>query len=162
MNHLERLIAQYYEWQGYVVRVNTLVGRRPRGGYECELDICAFHPESNHLVHIEPSLDAFRWDKRELRFQKKFQAGTNYIKCTVFPWLRESPYPVEQIAILIASSQNHTTIGGGRIVNLDQFISEVRVKIAATGIMARSAIPERFDLLRTIQLLVCGYYRSKI
>ncbi len=159
MNHLERLVAQYYEWQGYIVRVNTLVGRRSQGGYECELDICAFHPQSNHLVHVEPSLDADPWEKRELRFKRKFQAGTNYIKSTVFPWLAESPHIIEQIAILIASTQNHERIGGGRVMNLDQFIGQVRAKVVATGIMAKNAIPERYDLLRTMQLLLCGYYR---
>lgn len=51
-NHLEQLIAEWYEYQGYFVRRNILVGKRAKGGYECELDVVAFHPERQHLVHI--------------------------------------------------------------------------------------------------------------
>jgi hypothetical protein len=159
MNHLERLIEQYYEWQGYVVRANTHVGKRPQGGYECELDICAYHPETKHLVHVEPSLDADTWEKRERRFTKKFKAGAKYIKSTVFPWLAGSEHPIEHIAVLIASAQNHGTVSGGKVVNLDEFIAQIKAKVQASGIMAKNAIPERYDLLRTIQLSLCGYYR---
>ena len=56
-NFLEQLVAEWYEYKGYFVRRNVLVGRRSRGGYECELDVVAFNPEEKHLVHIEPSVD---------------------------------------------------------------------------------------------------------
>lgn len=78
-NHLEQLIAEWYEYQGYFVRRNILVGKRAKGGYECELDIVAFHPLTKHLVHIEPSLDANSWAVREARFKRKFDAGRKYI-----------------------------------------------------------------------------------
>jgi len=39
MNYLEQLVAEWYEFNGYVVRRDVLVGRRPRGGYERELDV---------------------------------------------------------------------------------------------------------------------------
>ncbi len=159
MNHLERLIYQYYEWQGYIVRANTLVGRRANGGYECELDIVAYHPGTEHLVHVEPSLDADSWEKREMRFLKKFQAGQKHVKTTVLPWLENSVHPIEQIAVLISSAKNYPLIGGGKVVNLDEFIKEIKEKIISRGTMVKNAIPERFDLLRTIQLALCGYYR---
>ena len=44
-NFLEQLIAEGYEYKGYFIRQNVLVGRRSRGGYEGELDIVASHPE---------------------------------------------------------------------------------------------------------------------
>jgi hypothetical protein len=78
-NHLEQLVAEWYEYQGYFIRRNIKVGRRSKGGYEGELDIVAFHPERQHLVHIETSLDAKSWEKREERFSKKFEAGRRYI-----------------------------------------------------------------------------------
>ena len=159
MNHLERLVGQYYEWQGYIVRKNTLVGRRPQGGHECELDICAYHPQSQHLIHLEPSLDADPWDKREKRFTKKFQAGIKHIKTSVFPWLKGTDHEIEQVAVLIASAQNHTTVGGGKVVNLDELVAQIRDRIGKVGVMAKNAIPEQYDLLRTIQLVSCGYYR---
>ena len=57
-NYLEQLVAEWYEYQGYFIRRNVLVGKREQGGYECELDVVAFHPETKQLVHIEPSTDA--------------------------------------------------------------------------------------------------------
>lgn len=159
MNHLERLIYQYYEWQGYIVRANSLVGRRSNGGYECELDIVAYHPETEHLVHIEPSLDADTWKRREERFTKKFLSGQKYIKTTVLPWLEETPIPIEQIAVLVSSTKNNPTIGGGKVLNLDELTAEIKQKVCGRGVMVKNAIPERYDLLRTIQLALCGYYR---
>jgi len=50
-NFLEQLIAEWYEYRGYFIHKNALVGKRPQGGYECELDIVAFHPGEKHLVH---------------------------------------------------------------------------------------------------------------
>ncbi len=60
-NHLEQLLAEWYEFQGYYLRRNVLVGKRPQGGYACELDIVGFHPVTRHLIHIEASLDADSW-----------------------------------------------------------------------------------------------------
>jgi len=48
-NYLEQLLVEWYEYQGYFVRNNVLVGKRNQGGYETELDIVAFHPEKNTL-----------------------------------------------------------------------------------------------------------------
>lgn len=158
MNHLERLIRQYYEWQGYVVAANALVGRRKNGGYECELDVVAYHSQTDHLLHIEPSLDAHTWETREQRFRKKFQAGAKYIKSEVFTWLRPET-PINHIAIIVASTQKRSEIGGGKLVNLDSFMAEVKARILKRGIMASHAIHEQYDLLRTIQLVLCGYYR---
>jgi len=73
-NHLEQLLAEWYEYKGYIVKRNLQVGKRKKGGFECELDIVAFHPELKHLVHLEPSLDADSWAVREQRFSKKFAA----------------------------------------------------------------------------------------
>jgi hypothetical protein len=57
-NFLEQLVTEWYEYKGYFIKRNVWVGRRPQGGYECELDVVAFDPISKHLVHIEPSTDA--------------------------------------------------------------------------------------------------------
>jgi hypothetical protein len=71
-NHLEELVAEWYQLDGFFVRRNVQVGKRERGGYECELDIVAFHPKTRRLVHVEPSLDSDKWEKREQRYKKKF------------------------------------------------------------------------------------------
>lgn len=36
-SHLEQMVAEWYEYQGYFIRRNVLVGRRDRGGFESEL-----------------------------------------------------------------------------------------------------------------------------
>ena len=114
-NYLEQLIAEWYEYKGYFIRQNVWVGRRARGGYECELDIVAFHPGNNRLVQIEPSMDASSWKERERRYEKKFEAGRKYIP-ELFQGLR-IPTEIEQIAVLVfASKQNHETLAGGKIV----------------------------------------------
>lgn len=159
MNHLERLLTQYYDWKGYVVRSNIRVGRRVKGGWDGELDVVAYHHGDHHLLHIEASTDADTWAVREDRFTKKFEAGQKHIRSAVFPWLSDSDIPIEQKALLVASSKNHQIVGGGIVVNLDDFVASVKSEIEEVGIMASNAIPEKYDLLRTIQLVSCGYNR---
>ncbi len=79
-NYLEQLVAEWYEYQGYFVRRNVLVGKRAKGGYKCELDVVGLHPSKQHLVHIEPSMDCHKWEKREQRFAKKFKIGTKVVR----------------------------------------------------------------------------------
>ena len=156
MNQLEMLIEQYYEWKGYIVRNNVKVGRLSHGGWAGELDIVVYNPVSNHLLHLEPQIDAHPWETREKRFKKKFEAGKKYIHKEVFPWLKPET-PIEQIAVLINSSRKR--LGGGAVVSIDELMRDVKSEIAKIGIMAKHAIPEQFDLLRTIQVVMCGYYK---
>lgn len=157
MNHLEKLTRQYYDWKGYLVKGNVKVGRLTHGGWGGELDIAAYHPQTNHLVHIEPSIDAHSWSKREARFEKKFHFGRKYILKDVFPWLPNDT-PLEQIAMLITSSRKE--LCGGKVISIDEFIKQITTEISNIGIMAKGAIPEEYDLLRTIQLTTNGYYKK--
>jgi hypothetical protein len=70
MSHLETLVAEYLEWQGYLIRRNTKVGRLKHGGWEMELDIVGYHPKSLELVHYEPSIDALSWDTNNPNAQR--------------------------------------------------------------------------------------------
>jgi len=151
-NHLEQLIAEWYEFQGYFVRRNIHVGKRQKGGYECELDIVAFHPTEGRLVHIEPSLDADSWEKREARYQKKFTAGQKYIP-KLFDGF-DLPREIEQIAVLaFASKVNHKTLAGGTVVLVSDILKEIVRGLEGRRIEA-NAVPEQFPLLRTIQFIV--------
>lgn len=123
-----------------------------------ELDVIAFHPMTKHLIHLEPSLDAHSWEKREQRFSKKFEAARKYILTDIFTWL-EPDTLIEQIAILICHPSNRHELCGAAIISIDEFVAKVRVEIASLGIMAKNAIPEQYPQLRAIQLLVSGYYR---
>lgn len=157
-NHLEQLIAEWYEYQGYFVKRNVLVGKRPKGGYECELDVVAFHPGTQHLVHLEPSLDADSWAVRECRFQKKFDAGKKYIK-DLFNGL-PMPEHIEQIAVLVfAGSVNHPTLGGGRVLIADQLIEDIFMSLKDKRLES-NAIPEQLIILRSFQYV--NQYRNSV
>ena len=158
MNHLETLVGQFYEWKGYFIRRNVLVGRRSAGGWDMELDVVAFHPREKELIHIEASLDAYSWSKREQRFAKKFAAGQKYIRKEVFPWL-DAKTELKQQCIVVSRAIDRTQLAGGELLTVDEFMRNIKAEIIKAGIVGKSAIPEQFDLLRTIQLTVSGYYR---
>lgn len=151
MNHLEQLVAEWYEWRGYFVRRNVQVGKRANGGYDCELDVVAFCPARQHLVHLEPSMDAHTWAVRESRYAKKFEAGRKHI-----PGLFGSialPDSIEQIAVLgFASNANIKTLAGGRIQTTAELLADITTEIAPRKI-ASAAVPEQYPLLRTIQFV---------
>lgn len=157
-SHLESLIHEYLEWQGYLVRRNVKVGRLAKGGWEMELDLIGYQPVTRHLVHYEPSLDALSWEKREHRFTKKFAAAKKYLLTEIFPWLPANSV-LEQYAVLPNASDTRTHVGGGTIIGLDFLVADIRSKVVACGVMSRNAIPEGFPLLRTLQLSHVGYYR---
>ena len=156
-NYLEELISQWYEFRGYFVRRNVLVGKRPKGGYDCELDIVGFHPAKQHLVHLEPSMDAHTWEVRERRFTAKFTAGRRHI-----PGLFKGftvPKKIEQIAVLgFASVRNHQMIGGGRILLMAELLEEIFRELRGKRI-ASSAIPEHLSILRSFQF-VAEYHKA--
>ncbi|GAB3656305.1 hypothetical protein GCM10028813_29890 [Ramlibacter alkalitolerans] len=160
MSHLEDLIAEYYDWSGYLVKRNMKVGRLKHGGWEMELDIVAFHPQTKHLVHVEPSIDAHSWQVRESRFRKKFESGERYMFDSVFPWL-DKKTPVERIAVLVSHPEGRNELCGASILSVDELMATIVANVRGCGIMAKAAIPELYPLLRTIQLTVCGYYRLK-
>ena len=158
LNYLEQLVAEWYEYSGYFVRRNVWVGKRAAGGYECELDVVAFHPGKKELVQVEPSMDASSWTEREKRYTKKFAAGRKHIP-KLFEGL-DVPNDIDQIALLLfASKKNRSTLGGGRIM----LVSELMVDICSAlsdQMIAKNAVPEQFPALRTVQFM--NEYRSQI
>lgn len=158
MSHLESLIAEYLEWDGFLVKRNTKVGRRALGGWEMELDVVGFNPQTEALVHYEPSLDANSWKKREERYKKKFGLGRKYIFKELFPWL-PSGTRLEQIAVFPSHPRTRDVIAGGRVISIDELIDEIKSKVLKWGPLRSNAIPEQFPLLRTIQISHVGYNR---
>ena len=110
------------------------------------------------MIHIETSLDAESGDKRKEKFEKKFQHGRKYIYEYIFPWVKEEDTPLEQKVILVSSRIR--CFGGGKVVTIDEFIKEIADKIYEGKVAAKGAIPEEFDLLRTIQFVIRGYNRT--
>jgi hypothetical protein len=157
-NYLEQLVAEWYEFQGYFVRRNILVGPRPQGGYECELDIVAFHPAKRHLAHVETSMDADSWAKRDHRFAKKFEAGQKYIH-ELFEGF-ELPADIEQLAVLVfASKQNRQTVGGGQIILASELLETI-FKALQPQSLASSAVSEHLPILRSFQFV--NEYRKAV
>ena len=143
---LEQLLAEWYEYQGYFPRRKVLVGKRKQGGYECELDIVGFHPVARHLLHIEPSMDAMSWQQREQRFQKKFDAGRQYIH-SLFTGL-ELPQEIDQRAVFVfASDKVHQTVGGGRVVHVREVLQEIFAELESKSLF-KNTIPEHLAILR--------------
>jgi hypothetical protein len=157
-NFLEQLVAEWYEYQGYFIRRNVWVGKRPKGGYECELDIVAFHPGKKRLVQIEPSMDAASWAERERRYKKKFDAGKKYIP-ELFKGL-ETPTNIEQIALLVfASKQNRETLAGGKLIVANELLAEIFAELKFRSIYSKT-IPEQFPILRGLQFV--AQYRKEV
>jgi len=150
-NHLEDLVAESYELQGFFVRRNVRVGKRPNGGYNCELDIVAFHPKLRRLVQIEPSLDSDTWEERERRYAKKFEAGRRHIPAMFGGFTL--PRKIEQIALFVYGGGGRTTLSGGRVLFIKDFMLQMEEYLYLNWRHVRSnAIPEAYPLLRTLQL----------
>jgi hypothetical protein len=147
-NHLEDLVAEWLEYNGYFVRKSVLVGPRPNGGFEGELDVVAVHPTTKHLLHVECSLDAHPWPKREERFSNKFARGRKYVRALLNGF--EFDHEPDQVALLQMAG-NRAHVGGGRIVGVADFVSEV-LSTLSTKSPIKMAVPSTFPLLRTMQL----------
>ena len=152
MNFLEQLVSEWLEYQGYFVRRNVHVGKRPKGGSDCELDVVGFHPTRHHLVHFEPSMDADSWANRTRRYTKKFEAGRKYIP-ELFSGFHPLP-EVEQFALFAFGGPGPAGgIGGGRVILLREWIQEV-LKDLKNKTFTSHAVPEQFVCLRTAQFVL--------
>jgi len=150
-NFLEELVAEWLEYKGYIVKRNERVGRRAKGGHEGELDVVAFNPKSNHLIHYETSTDADSWAGRESRFEKKFAAGVKHINA-LFGGLT-LPETIEKKAIFaFGSDRNHKTVGGGQVQLAEDFIVEVLCELKNTSFLSH-AVPEKYPILRVLQMI---------
>jgi hypothetical protein len=158
MSHLEDLLCEFYDRQGYIVRRNVHVGRLKHGGWQSEPDIVAYHPKTGDWLHLEPSIDAHPWSRRQERFRKKFHAGKQFMFSDVFPWLNRGT-PLKQIAVLVTRGADPRDLAGGEVIAIDEILREMRSQVAAVGKVASTAIPEQYRLLRTVQMVDCGYYR---
>lgn len=153
-NHLEKLVAEWYEYKGFFLRKNVYVDPKPKGGYAGELDIIGVHPSEKRLIHVECSLDADAWEKREERFLKKFNLGSKHIPLLFRDFNVSSE--IEKYAVLLfASRKNHPTIGGGKVLTVETLLKEIINDIRLKKI-EKNAVPENFELLRTVQY-ICQY-----
>jgi hypothetical protein len=149
MNHLEQLVAEWLQYNGYFVRCSVQVGPRPRGGFEGELDVVGIHVVNRRMLHVECSLDGDSKARREERFSAKFERGRRFRE-HVFPGL---PLPEElvQVALLQFPNTNVSTVGGQRLLSVREFVQEIFVGLQGTS-PSSGAVSSSLPLLRTLQL----------
>ena len=123
MNHLEQLVSEWLQYNGYFVRVSVPIGPRLKGGFEGELDVVGLNVLKKHLLHVECSLDSLSKEKREARFAQKFERGRKYIK-DIFKGL-EVPENTDRIALLQYAKPTTELVGGARLVTVRQLIGEI-------------------------------------
>jgi hypothetical protein len=110
MNHLEQLVTEWLQFNGYFVRTSVLVGRRDQGGFKGELDVVGLHFANKHFIHVECSLDALSDEKRQAKFHAKFERGRVH-KDEVFQGL-SVPEKIEQVAVLQLTGVQERTVAG--------------------------------------------------
>jgi hypothetical protein len=150
MNHLEQLVAEWLQYNGYFVRSSVQVGPRPRGGFEGELDVVGIHIVRNHLIHVECSLDADSRATRERRFSDKLARGRKFIKA-VFKGLHVEEDQLEQVAILQFPNHGMRELGGARLLHVRELVHEIFAGLTDTS-PSSGAVPSNLPLLRTLQL----------
>ncbi|MFH1392928.1 MAG: hypothetical protein ABIG73_00895 [Patescibacteria group bacterium] len=148
-NFLEQLAAEYYSHMGYFVRTNVKYGLRKKGGYEGEMDVVAFHPESLVLLHIETSMDADSWEKRKNKFQKKFsKAHDHYYKLFKFEIRKR-----EKMVIVGFNSPRDDFWSIAPIKSIPDFVGEVTDYLSQFHPL-NQAVPENYPLLRAMQFAI--------
>ena len=150
MNFLESLVAEWYEFSGYFVRSNPRTRKRPKGGWDVELDVLAFSPSDQRLVHIETSSDANSWQERKDRFlKKKFILSRKEYESLIGSNIKT----IEKIAIVGWSTTKRDLNWGDdiKVVLIPQLLEEITAKLKETS-PVKQAVPESFPLLRAMQM----------
>jgi hypothetical protein len=151
MNFLERLIAEWYGFQGYFVRTNIHYAKRQRGGYAGEMDVVAFHPKEKTLVHLEVSMDADSWDERQRKFKKKFEIAEKHYK-SEFDFEFEE---IKKVSVAgFAIPKTNIDLGQGvELVIIPEMLKIITKEMKKLDPL-KSAVPEGYPLLRAIQFAV--------
>ena len=152
-NYLEELAAEFYEYKGCFVRRNIRVNKRTKGGYEGELDVIAYNPEENIIYHIEATMDAGSWEKREKKYMKKFSIGKKAIPVVFKKVCKENPTIMQVILLGYGNKTNHNNLAGGKVVPIQDFLCEIITYLQGKDIY-KEAVPENYPLLRTIQFIL--------
>lgn len=150
LNHLEQLVAEWLQHNGYFVRVSVPIGKRDRGGFEGELDVVGVNLVKQKLIHVECSLDALSGEKRDKRFAAKFACGRQYIQ-EAFPGMTLPLETLDQVVVHQFASGRHRTMGGKRLVTVRELVHEIIDGLKSTS-PASGAISSNLPLLRTLQI----------
>jgi len=149
-NYLVQLAAEWYEFQGYLVRRNVAVTGAGKTAL-IELDVLAQHPDSGEYVHLEASMDSDAWHKREKRFRLKFRAGQAYV-AQIGKRLKKKPVLHQRALLGYARAARRRSLGGGELMLMPQFLHEIIESLSAQR-LDRRIVPEHLPLLRTLQFV---------
>ncbi len=148
MNHLEEIVREYYEYNGYFVKTNIKFKKLVTGGYKGEADVIAYNPKEEKLIHIECSQAAISNQKLESQALKKFPDYLDYkneLKLEI----------KEKYKIFIVgqsdTSKQELMPKGVQHKSVKQFMKEVYDSIIED--FMHKAVPEVYPLLRAIQLV---------
>jgi hypothetical protein len=160
MNFLEQLVSEWFSYRGYFVRTNVKVGPRQAGGYEGELDVVAFNPETGEIVHVETSMDAHSWDRRRQRYARKFELGRQYIP-QIFQFAERRP---RQVVVLgfPRSTRDVDLLGDDvEVYLMPRLIREIEGELCRKTVES-GAVPEIYPLLRAMQFALDygGYLKA--
>ncbi len=150
MNFLESLVAEWYEFSGYFVRSNSRTRKRLKGGWDVELDVLAFSPSDQRLVHIEISGDANSWQKRkDIFLKKKFILSRKEYELLIGSNINT----IEKIAIVGWSTTKSNLNWGNniKVVLIPQLLEEITTKLKEISPM-KQVVPESLPLLRAMQM----------
>lgn len=159
MSHLVDLVAEYYSWQGYFVKKRVCVGRTVASFHALTLDVIAFAPDKNRAIHVEASIDSSTWADREEKFQQKIQGAKTYFAETPYKWLHPD-IELEHVAIFVNRPKRMPKLLNATLYSIDEFMAEIRRDVLNAGYVSRGAIPSVYPMMRTIQLVECGYIRA--
>jgi len=151
MNFLEQLVTEWYKYKGYFVRTNVRFGKRREGGYGGEMDVLAFNPKENTLVHLEASSDADNWDLRREKFAKKFRKVEDCYKSIVgFDFKK-----IKKIAVVsFGRSRKSLDLGSDvEVLQIPKLMHQIKDEVRKLDPRS-SAMSEEFPLLRAIQFAV--------
>jgi|SRR3989304_2553253 len=152
MNFLESLVAEWYEYSGYFVRSNPRTRKRQKGGWDVELDVLAYSPSDQRLIHIETSGDANSWQERKERFlKKKFILSHKEYELLIGSSVKQ----IEKIAIVGWSPARNDLNWRDdiKVVLIPQLLEKITTKLKETSPL-KQAVPESFPLLRAMQMVL--------
>jgi len=153
MNFLESLVAEWYEFRGYFVRSNIRTRKRKKGGWDVELDVLAYSPPDQRLIHIETSSDASSWKKRKERFlKKKFVLDKSEYESLIGTKTKS----IQKIAIVGWNKSTKANLNWGQDITVQfipDLIQEITNEIRKIAPL-KEAVPEGFPLLRAMQMVL--------
>lgn len=131
---------------------------RPNGGYDNEIDILAYHPETKELIHAVPSWDANSWDERKARYRgKKFVFSEEQYRQLIGG---AEVTRIRKLAIARLGQSARASLDWGHgfeVVLILVFIRQI-ADVLATKSPLSDAVPGGFPILQDMQFAL--HYRT--